>query len=91
MSGASGLAWAAFSSVGDASVVGDASMPGDVDVVEELGESHFLYVRSPDGSVLTVRAGGDAPVRAKSRINLGIPGEACHVFNKDGMALPRLQ
>jgi ABC-type sugar transport system ATPase subunit len=70
---------------------GDGAIPGEVDVVEELGESHFLYVRTPDGKLVTVRAGGDAPVRAKSRLNIGIPGEACHVFAKDGAALPRLQ
>jgi len=70
---------------------GDGSIPGEVDVVEELGESYFLYVRTPDGKLMTVRAGGDAPVRAKSRLNIGIPGEACHVFAKDGAALPRLQ
>jgi multiple sugar transport system ATP-binding protein len=70
---------------------GDGSFVGDVDVVEELGESHFLYVRSPDGKVVTVRAAGDAPVRAKTRFSIGVPGEACHVFTRDGRALQRLQ
>jgi multiple sugar transport system ATP-binding protein len=68
----------------------EGALTGDVDVVEELGESHFLYVRTSDGRVVTVRAQGDAPVRARTRIAIGVPGEACHVFRADGTALPRL-
>jgi ABC-type sugar transport system ATPase subunit len=70
---------------------GEATIPADVDVVEELGESHFLYVRTPDGNIVTLRSPGDAPVRAKARLTIGVPGEACHVFAKDGSALRRLQ
>ena len=69
---------------------GEGAIIGDVDVVEELGESHFLYVRTPDGRIVTVRATGDAPVRARTHIAIGVPGEACHVFTADGSALPRL-
>jgi multiple sugar transport system ATP-binding protein len=69
---------------------GEGELSGDVDVVEELGESHFLYVRTSDGRVVTVRAQGDAPVRARTKIAIGVPGEACHIFRADGMALPRL-
>jgi multiple sugar transport system ATP-binding protein len=69
---------------------GEGAIKGDVDVVEELGESHFLYVRIPDGRIVTVRASGDAPVRAHAAISVGVAGEACHVFRSDGTALPRL-
>jgi len=34
---------------------------------------------------------GDSPIRSHTKISLGLPGEACHVFKKDGMALSRLQ
>jgi multiple sugar transport system ATP-binding protein len=70
---------------------GDSTIPGDVDVVEELGESHFLYVRIPDGKIVTIRASGDAPAQARSRLSIGVPGDACHVFTKDGLSLRRLQ
>jgi ABC-type sugar transport system ATPase subunit len=70
---------------------GDGTITSEVDAIEELGESHFLYLRSPDGRILTVRAPGDAPVRAHTRFTIGVPGEACHIFKGDGTALRRLQ
>jgi multiple sugar transport system ATP-binding protein len=69
---------------------GDGSISGEVEVVEQLGESHFLYVRTADGRLLTVRAVGDSPIAARTKVSLGLPGEACHVFQKDGTSLQRL-
>jgi ABC-type sugar transport system ATPase subunit len=69
---------------------GDGAISGEVEVVEQLGESHFLYVRAADGRLLTVRANGDSPIAARTKVSLGLPGEACHVFQKDGTALQRL-
>ena len=70
---------------------GDGAIAGTVEVVEELGESHFLYVRTPDGKLLTVRAGGDAPIAARTAVSVGIPSDACHLFAADGSALRRIQ
>jgi multiple sugar transport system ATP-binding protein len=69
---------------------GESVIPGNVDVVEQLGESHFLYVRIEGGPTVTVRATGDAPVRAHAAISVGVPGQACHVFRVVGAALQRL-
>jgi ABC-type sugar transport system ATPase subunit len=69
---------------------GEASFNGAVEVVEELGESHFLYVRGGDGKLITLRHAGDAPVSAASDVTVGVPGDLCHVFKADGTALRRL-
>ncbi|MFT4134195.1 ABC transporter ATP-binding protein [Labrys sp. (in: a-proteobacteria)] len=69
---------------------GEASFTGDVEVVEELGESHFLYVRTADGRLVTLRHAGDAPVVAATKVNIGVPGDLSHVFKADGSALRRL-
>ena len=69
---------------------GESGLMGEVEVVEQLGESHFLYVRTADKRLITVRAVGDSPIAAKTKVALGLPGEACHVFLKDGSALRRL-
>jgi ABC-type sugar transport system ATPase subunit len=67
-----------------------APLAGEVEVVEQLGESHFLYVRTADGRLITVRAPGDAPVATGTKLSLGLPGDACHVFDQNGVALRRL-
>ncbi|MBV9218079.1 MAG: sn-glycerol-3-phosphate ABC transporter ATP-binding protein UgpC [Methylobacteriaceae bacterium] len=69
---------------------GEATIPGNIEFVEELGESHLLYVRTPDKKMLTVRASGDAPVETSQSISVAIPPEACHVFAADGSACRRL-
>ncbi len=68
----------------------DQAISGTVEVVEELGESHFLYVRLADRTLLTARAGGDAPQSIDSTVRIGLKGGDCHVFGADGKAMPRL-
>ncbi|MEM6617446.1 MAG: sn-glycerol-3-phosphate ABC transporter ATP-binding protein UgpC [Pseudomonadota bacterium] len=68
---------------------GDASLVGEVEVLEQLGESHFLYVRGPDGSLITVRTAGDATSSEHDAVNLAIPADECHLFATDGQAFPR--
>jgi multiple sugar transport system ATP-binding protein len=60
---------------------------GRTELVEQLGESHFLYVRTDDGSILTVRAPGDAGHSIGEEVTLAIPGRLCHVFDREGRAL----
>jgi multiple sugar transport system ATP-binding protein len=69
---------------------GDSSLVGETEVVEELGESHFLYVRTADGKLVTLRHAGDAPVMASTKVSIGVPGDLSHVFTADGTALKRL-
>lgn len=68
----------------------EASLHGRVEVVEELGESHFLHVRMPNGTIVTVRGAGDARLAVRSSVGIGLPGAACHVFSQDGSAIRRL-
>jgi multiple sugar transport system ATP-binding protein len=64
-----------------------ATIRGRVDLIEQLGESHFLYVRRDDGSIVTVRASGDADHRTGEEITLSVPSDLCHVFDHAGRAV----
>ena len=68
---------------------GDAELRGTAEVVEQLGESHLVHVRIGSGRIVTLRASGDARVRAGEPAMLGIPAGACHVFDREGRALDR--
>jgi ABC-type sugar transport system ATPase subunit len=74
---------------GAAAAGGAAALQGSVDVVEELGESHFLHIDLPDGQRMIVRAQGDAPVEAGQTARLSLDGTACHLFRNDGLAARR--
>jgi ABC-type sugar transport system ATPase subunit len=69
---------------------GGAGVPGTVEVIEQLGESHFLYVRLADGKLITVRAPGDATIKPRSPVAIAIDGATCHLFQADGLARRRL-
>jgi ABC-type sugar transport system ATPase subunit len=66
------------------------TLSGRCAVVEQLGESHFVHADLPDGLRLTVRSAGDAPVRARDKLQIGVPAEHCHLFHADGRAIARL-
>ncbi len=70
---------------------GDATISGIVEVVEQLGESHFVYLRMADGALLTTRAAGDASLREGAHVDIGIPFDQCHLFRSDGSALERVR
>jgi multiple sugar transport system ATP-binding protein len=72
-----------------ASELGQANLEGRVHLVEQLGESHLLYVRAGDESLMTVRAAGDARQRAGDDVALTVPADLCHVFRRSGEALRR--
>jgi multiple sugar transport system ATP-binding protein len=63
---------------------------GEVDVIEELGESYFAYVRIADGTMVTVRQHGDSTINRHEKVSISIPGDACHVFRADKTAQKRL-
>ncbi|EIM28466.1 ABC transporter ATP-binding protein [Microvirga lotononidis] len=63
-------------------------LSGRVELVEELGENHLLYVDVGQGRRLTVREPGDARHGAGSTIALEIDRESCHLFKSSGEALP---
>ncbi|WP_068311915.1 ABC transporter ATP-binding protein [Polycladidibacter hongkongensis] len=66
-------------------------LSGTVEVIEELGESHFLYVRMGDGELITVQGKGDAKARRSEKCNLQPVDAHLHLFDAGGVALPLLQ
>jgi multiple sugar transport system ATP-binding protein len=67
-----------------------APINGKVEVVEQLGESHFIYVRLPNNQLITVRNAGDALVQNRSDIAVSFELSDGHIFKADGTALRRL-
>ncbi|MBL0405484.1 sn-glycerol-3-phosphate ABC transporter ATP-binding protein UgpC [Microvirga aerilata] len=64
------------------------SVGGRVELVEELGENHLLYVDAGQGRRLTVREPGDARHEVGSTVSLDLAREFCHLFRRSGEALP---
>ncbi|MGO4525064.1 ABC transporter ATP-binding protein [Microvirga sp. 2MCAF35] len=69
-------------------VSAQGSLTGRVELVEELGENHLLYVDIGQGRRLTVREPGDARHEVGSTIGLDLAPESCHLFKRSGEALP---
>jgi multiple sugar transport system ATP-binding protein len=66
------------------------TLTGRIELVEELGENHLLYVDVGHGNRLTVRMAGDAHIEKASEVTLAISRESCHLFRQSGEALPSL-
>jgi multiple sugar transport system ATP-binding protein len=66
----------------------DGAFRGRIELVEQLGENHLLYV-SADGLRLTARGAGDARHRIGDAVALGVSGESCHLFRPAGQAFAR--
>jgi multiple sugar transport system ATP-binding protein len=62
---------------------------GEVTLVEQLGESHLVYVRCADGLELVTRATGHTRLRLGDRIALQADPARVHVFDADGAACAR--
>ena len=66
-------------------------VPGEVIVVERLGGGTFLHVQIDGGETMVVQASGDDQARIHDRITVRLDGDACHLFDSQGDALPRAQ
>jgi multiple sugar transport system ATP-binding protein len=66
----------------------DGAFRGRIELVEQLGENHLLYV-SANGLRLTARGAGDARHRIGDAVALGVSGESCHLFRPAGQAFAR--
>ena len=62
---------------------------GEVTLIEQLGESHLVYVRCADGLELVSRASGHTRLRVGDRIALEADPVGLHVFDAQGAACPR--
>jgi multiple sugar transport system ATP-binding protein len=68
---------------------GTVRFEGEATLVEQLGESHLVYLRADDGLELVSRGPGHSPVRVGERIALQAPAERLHVFDAAGVACAR--
>lgn len=66
-----------------------ATVDGEVLVVERLGGETYLYVRVAGGDTVIVRADGENTSRVSDRVPVAIGGEACHLFDSNGEAIPK--
>ncbi|MBM6580169.1 sn-glycerol-3-phosphate ABC transporter ATP-binding protein UgpC [Microvirga sp. BT689] len=66
----------------------EGALTGRVELVEELGENHLLYVDAGQGRRLTVREPGDARHEVGGTVSLDLAREFCHLFKSTGEALP---
>jgi multiple sugar transport system ATP-binding protein len=69
-------------------VSAQGAITGRVELVEELGENHLLYVAAGQGRRLTLREPGDARHEVGSTVSLELTREFCHLFTRSGEALP---
>ena len=65
----------------------DATWVGTVRLAEYLGAETMIYLSGADGSELAVKADGLAKVKIGERHQIGIPKQACHVFDEEGRAI----
>jgi multiple sugar transport system ATP-binding protein len=70
---------------------GDAVMEGRVFVVERLGGETYCHVRVEGDRSVVIRTDGDSPVNPGERVRIGIPAAHCHLFDRDGIALDRVE
>jgi multiple sugar transport system ATP-binding protein len=70
---------------------GDAVMEGRVFVVERLGGETYCHVRVDGGQSVVIRTGGDSPVNPGEQVRIGVPAATCHLFDRDGIALDRVE
>ncbi|WP_417069119.1 ABC transporter ATP-binding protein [Niveibacterium terrae] len=69
---------------------GENTLPCGVHWVERLGDQTFAYLDAGLSEDLLVRLGGISAVALNDAVHLHFPAEACHLFDGDGIALPRL-
>jgi multiple sugar transport system ATP-binding protein len=69
----------------------DAVMEGRVFVVERLGGETYCYVRVEGDQTVVIRTHGDSAVHPGEPVRIGIPAAACHLFDRDGIALDRVE
>ena len=68
---------------------GDAALVAPVEVIEELGEGHLVYLRAQEGTLVTGRFPGAARLREGDEGRFYLVGDRCHLFRADGSAMPR--
>jgi multiple sugar transport system ATP-binding protein len=57
-------------------------------LAERLGEHSYIHAEHAAGS-LVAKAPGDSPLRPGERVHIHVPPAACHLFDADGISVPR--
>jgi multiple sugar transport system ATP-binding protein len=70
---------------------GAAVMEGRVFVVERLGGETYCHVRVEGDQSVVIRTDGDSTVNPGEQVRIGIPAAHCHLFDRDGIALDRVE
>lgn len=68
----------------------EGALSGKVEVIEELGESHFLHVRLSNNDLITVQGKGDARAKVGAEYRVSVEVEHAHVFTAEGFAVSKL-
>lgn len=66
----------------------DSRVSGVVQVAEHLGAESFVYM-DVAGHDFTVKASSDVDVATGQQYSVGIPAEACYLFDAKEQAFPR--
>ncbi|MDP9044499.1 MAG: sn-glycerol-3-phosphate ABC transporter ATP-binding protein UgpC [Pseudomonadota bacterium] len=69
---------------------GDNTLAGSLAFIEQLGEASYLYVRLAGGDLVTVRESGQSRAAVGDALHLRLPPDALHMFDEQGVALPRM-
>jgi multiple sugar transport system ATP-binding protein len=64
-------------------------LTGTVRLAERLGTENHLHIDLSTGRSIVAITDGTHPARARDRVQLRIPPGDAHVFDADGIALPR--
>ena len=70
---------------------GENTLACGVRWVERLGDQTFAYLDDGQSEDLLARLGGTSAVALNDAVHLHLPPGDCHLFDSDGVALPRLK
>lgn len=65
------------------------AIPLELTLVEQLGAETILHGKTDRGEIFTVSAPGQKRYSMGERIGVNLPPDALHVFDSEGLALPR--
>ena len=67
----------------------DSELQGKVIAVEHLGGETYLYLEHGGSEPLVVKTEGDSKVKVDEMVPIGVPTNACYLFDSNGHALAR--
>jgi len=68
----------------------DCRLTRPVRQVERFGEYSYVYLNGDSSDSLIAKVPGDCYANASEAMSLGFDAQNCHVFDEEGLALPRI-